>query len=349
VPQLIRDFYYIEPGNSGRGSFKFKRVDRDGLLHDPAEEEDASSLTVIRHYGDDDFDDCASSVLSDVPAVVAPIQRSQRRSSPKVHGAFIPLSKSVPTTQGIVMVATTCLVARLDQGYFRRTTLPEMIQRYFGTVASDFDFAVLRLATSEPIYGYSPRNADVKQAFFELNLDDLRAAPNQGHALIRPSLSHLINGQGNARASSGPWELRITRKGSSISSAVAGWRRQNVFLSASAEVLLLAAIGFLVASARKIQQLADQKMQFVAGVSHELRTPAAAIAVLARNQADGLAMNPDQVRKYGALMHQQSKRLVDMVEQILQFAGVHSAHRVAGRAEVDVPELIERIVAERRD
>jgi two-component system sensor histidine kinase SenX3 len=346
APQLIRDFYYFDSASSGRWSFK--RADRDGSLHNPAEG-DASSLTVVRHYNDDAFDDCASSVLSDVPAVVAPIPRRQLPSGPKVHHAFIPFSNSEPSTRGLVMSATMCLVARLDQGYLLRTTLPEMIQRYFGAVTSDFDFAILRFASSEAIYGRSPRNADVKQTFFELNLDDLRAAQNQGRALIRPSLSHLIDGQGNEPAGSGPWELQITRKGNSISSAVAGWRRQNVFLSASTEVLLLAAIGFLVGSARKMQQLADQKMQFVAGVSHELRTPAAAIAVLARNQADGLAMNPDQVRKYGALMHQQSKRLVDMVEQILQFAGIHSAHRMAVRTEVDVPELIERIFAARRD
>jgi|SRR5579871_846804 len=84
----------------------------------------------------------------------------------------------------------------------------------------------------------------------------------------------------NPKRPAGPqrWELRLARKGGPIDAAVAGWRRRNVLLSASVEGLLLAAIGFLLVSTRRMQKLAEQKMQFVAGVSHEFRTPLAAIA-----------------------------------------------------------------------
>jgi signal transduction histidine kinase len=154
--------------------------------------------------------------------------------------------------------------------------------------------------------------------------------------------------RGGGLLNSGYWELRIARKGGPIDSAVAGWRRRNVLASASVEVLLLAAIGFLLVSTRRMQKLADQKMQFVAGVSHELRTPLSAIAVLSRNQADGLITGADRIQQYGELIHQESRRLQEMVEQTLQYAGIESGRRKPSLAEVNVAQVIETVVAARR-
>jgi signal transduction histidine kinase len=97
-----------------------------------------------------------------------------------------------------------------------------------------------------------------------------------------------------------------------------------------------------------MQRLADQKMRFVAGISHELRTPVAAIAMLSRNQADGLAAGPDRVKQYGELIHQQTRRLNDMIEQTLQYAGVHSGLPRRVREEIDMRSLVREAVEERR-
>ena len=98
-----------------------------------------------------------------------------------------------------------------------------------------------------------------------------------------------------------------------------------------------------------MQRLADQKMRFVAGVSHELRTPVSAIGMLSRNQADGLVTGPERVKQYGELIHQQSRRLNEMVEQALQYAGIQSGLRRPAKDDVDVRRLIEESVDARRE
>jgi len=95
--------------------------------------------------------------------------------------------------------------------------------------------------------------------------------------------------------------------------------------------------------------LADQKMRFVAGVSHELRTPVSAISMLSRNQADGLATGAERVKQYGELIHQQSRRLNEMVEQSLQYAGIHSGLRRRAGGQIDLRSLIEEAIDARRE
>ena len=126
-------------------------------------------------------------------------------------------------------------------------------------------------------------------------------------------------------------------------------RRRDLLLSIAVEAFLLAAIVFLVLGAQRMQRLADQKMRFVAGVSHELRTPVSAIAMLSRNQQDGLVAGADKVKLYGELIHQQSRRLNEMVEQTLQYAGIHSGLRRPLRNPVDLAALIREAVEARRD
>lgn len=148
----------------------------------------------------------------------------------------------------------------------------------------------------------------------------------------------------------GLWQLQIRdRSGLLDSSSLARWRQGNLLTSLAVELMLVASIAFLVLATRRTDLAARQKMQFVAGVSHELRTPVSAIAMLSRNQADGLVRTPEQVQKYGQLIHQQSQRLSEMVEQTLQFAGIYSNSRKPMLRTVPVAELLDGAVAARHD
>ena len=60
-------------------------------------------------------------------------------------------------------------------------------------------------------------------------------------------------------------------------------------------------------------------MDFVASISHELRTPLAAMLSAGQNIADGFA--PD-LRRYGSIITNQSRQLIDLVDQILLFAAM---------------------------
>jgi len=87
----------------------------------------------------------------------------------------------------------------------------------------------------------------------------------------------------------------------------------------------------LLAAARRAQVLARRQLEFVAGVTHELRTPLTAMRSAAQNLADGVVREPDQVKGYGALIEREGRRLSDMVEQALEYAGIQSGRGFARR------------------
>jgi two-component system, OmpR family, sensor histidine kinase SenX3 len=55
------------------------------------------------------------------------------------------------------------------------------------------------------------------------------------------------------------------------------------------------------------------------------------------------------VKQYGELMHQESRRLSDMVEKTLQYAGIHSGLRRKTNQPIDVAALLQQAVEARRD
>src|SRR5262249_14959047 len=79
---------------------------------------------------------------------------------------------------------------------------------------------------------------------------------------------------------------------------------------------------------------ADGQMGLGAGVPQERRTPVAVICPAAENLADGLVHEPAQVRRYGTVVRDEGRRLAEMVEQVLEFAGAYSGRRAYGRERV---------------
>jgi signal transduction histidine kinase len=99
-------------------------------------------------------------------------------------------------------------------------------------------------------------------------------------------------------------------------------------------LLLGVSIVLVTVSARRATELSERKMEFVAGVSHELRTPLAVIRSAAQNLADGSVASGAQVRRYGGLIETEGRRLEDLVEKVLELAGVQSRARRAPRERV---------------
>jgi signal transduction histidine kinase len=129
-------------------------------------------------------------------------------------------------------------------------------------------------------------------------------------------------------ASSAPrWRLVVKHPSGSLEGAVNAVRRRNLFISSSILAVLGASVGLLILSTRRAQELARQQMEFVAAVSHELRTPRAVIRSAGDNLADGVVRDDEQIRKYGDLVRNEGRRLTEMVEQILEFAGIQSGQR----------------------
>ena len=141
------------------------------------------------------------------------------------------------------------------------------------------------------------------------------------------------------------WRLLLEHPSGSLETAVNAVRRRNLVVSMSILAVLGASMGLLVLSTRRAQRLARQQMEFVAAVSHELRTPLAVIRSAGENLADGVVRDEPQIRRYGELVRSEGRRLSEMVEQILEFAGIHSGQRGMSLRPVAVAPLLHDVVS----
>ena len=137
------------------------------------------------------------------------------------------------------------------------------------------------------------------------------------------------------------WTLMLRHKQGSVESAVQANQRRNVFLSFGILGILGVGIMLIFTSAQRARNLADRQMNFVAGVSHELRTPLAVILSASQNLADGVVTDPKRLKKYGELISHEGRRLTDMIENMLELAGIQSGKKKYAREAIHVQELVD--------
>lgn len=142
-----------------------------------------------------------------------------------------------------------------------------------------------------------------------------------------------------------PWELVVKHRSGSLEIAVTSLRQRNLIISSSILLLLAVSMGMILVSTRRAQRLAKQQIEFVAGVSHELRTPLAVICSAGENLADGVVNKPEQIKRYGSLIKGEGRRLNDMVEQILEFAGWQSHRKTYQLQPTNVASLVENAIS----
>jgi two-component system sensor histidine kinase SenX3 len=169
-------------------------------------------------------------------------------------------------------------------------------------------------------------------------------------AAVQPRVDALIAGAtaaavAHAGASPAQWRLLVKHPSGSLEHAVNAVRRRNLLVSTSILGILGLSVGFLVVSTRRAQDLARQQLEFVATVSHELRTPLAVIRSAADNLADGIVNDEARIRQYGELVRREGLRLTDLVEQILEFAGLQSGQRTMTARPVSVSALVRDVAA----
>ena len=130
-----------------------------------------------------------------------------------------------------------------------------------------------------------------------------------------------------------------------IDQVVSSRKAANLFVGTGILIILLLSLFIMNRLYIRTKRLQLREREFVAGVSHELRTPIAVIHSSASNLARGLVTGPEKVRKYGATIEDQSKRLSRMVESILTLAGL-SQRGSREESLFDPQELIHQVAAE---
>ena len=276
------------------------------------------------------------------------------------------------------------LILLLDENELRQTVLPALADRYFPELGRDrYRVAIVDnkgvtvlnrgLAQGATL---DPRQADVVAPFFALRLESARSILPGGHLMTwsmpaasapgapapaNPAArgrgaggqmsvfveqrSTIDQGRGGVRVGLPGWQLLLQHADGSLEAAVTNARRRNLWLSFGILAVLAAGVCLIVMNARRSERLAAQQMDFVATVSHELRTPLAVIRSAAQNLAAGVVLDDTQTRRYGDLIEGEGRRLTDMVEQVLEFAGLGSGRKPAQAKPVSAAHVIDDTVS----
>jgi signal transduction histidine kinase len=96
--------------------------------------------------------------------------------------------------------------------------------------------------------------------------------------------------------------------------------------------------------ASEIQRARGSEQAFLADISHELRTPLTSIQGFAQAIVDGEARG-DAVSHVAEIIHRESRRLVRMVEGLLQVARLESGAQAIARDDIAPSGLLESAVA----
>jgi two-component system sensor histidine kinase SenX3 len=145
-------------------------------------------------------------------------------------------------------------------------------------------------------------------------------------------------------ATLGGWTIALRHGAGSLDAAVNQARRRNLLISFTILSVLAFGVGIIVANARRAEKLAAQQMDFVATVSHELRTPLSVIRAAAQNLSAGVVEDPGRAKRYGELIEAEGRRLTDMVEEVLEFAGLAGQRRPLALKAVDLVSLVRNVV-----
>jgi signal transduction histidine kinase len=289
-------------------------------------------------------------VAAEVPALVIPLNVLARRE---------------PGAPPAAPVAH--LVVRFDLKTIESEIFPELASRYFSN-PQGADYSVAVRVTGEPnkvLFLSDPRmtpasfgNGDFQVGMFSLRpFEEMRSFTAEAGLAGRrrasepPRPSHPprtamgLHGpppraEGHHHES-GPWQLIIKHRDGTLEEAVAAIRRRNLAVSLGILALLGATAGMMFVTTQRAQRLAHQQIEFVAGVTHELNTPLTAIRSAGQNLADGVVADPGQVRRYGALIESEGRRLSNMVGQALDFAGIQSGRRVYHPRAIEVSEIVD--------
>ncbi|MEM7588032.1 MAG: HAMP domain-containing sensor histidine kinase, partial [Acidobacteriota bacterium] len=144
------------------------------------------------------------------------------------------------------------------------------------------------------------------------------------------------------------WRLLVNHPEGSLDAVVARAHRNNLAISFGILLLLATSLLLMLLSTRRLQALAKQQLEFIAGVTHELLTPLAAMRSAGQNLADGVVSEPAQVQRYGRLIEDEGRRLTGMVGQVLEFAGMQAGRKTYSLRPADPGEILTRALDEYR-
>jgi len=341
-PKLVQSVYVAEPGDGGRLSLA--RIDpateRATAVEWPQDLLPIRSRLEAMKEGAPGTRFFPSPLESSLPALLVP-----------EHHRF----DADGTPPGVVVVV-------LDRRFLIDELFPDLAERSFG-VSRAQDIVVAVAGPGGLVYRSDPALPAARYLPGDLSVPLFGARHGEarrfGHE--RPPWPELGPPPGRersaARSRSGrsgepavinPWRVVVAHRDGSLEAAVQRVRWRNLAVSVGVLLLLATTFALLAASAQQARRLARQQIEFVAGVTHELNTPLAAVRSAGQNLADGVVSDPQQVKRYGALIEREGRRLSGMVAKVLEFAGIQSGNKTYRPEPVAVGDVVDEALADCR-
>ena len=235
-----------------------------------------------------------------------------------------------------------CLL-ELDRDYLLKQFLPSLITRNFS--APEMASYQVAIVTGQPrrlLYQSAPQlNAQMLSA---VDATILLFSPQipPGPGLRNPMRPVGAPPPPEPISPAHTWQIVAKHEAGSIAAVINAQRRRNLIIAFGMLLLLAGSALSLVWATQRTRALAQRQMEFVAGVSHELRTPLTVIQSAGFNLANGRVEEADRVRQYGAVIQTEGRRLSEMIEQMLSFAGLQSGRVRYDLAPTSLQEIIHR-------
>lgn len=357
-PQMIRDFYYVShnepPLRYDFAAREFRQVEATAEIKDIY---DKIPLA-------DDFKQLRKITVLNSLTLLVPTYRLITQEYVSSDGRRLKNSKAD---------ITGYLVVKLDEKVINQM-IGELMTRYFPDGNSSYNFSIVNNADSKIVYQTSAPpataedSADASVQLFDLNTESFNViVDNNKDDLItkfearklQPKIVEkdssepppenaviFTRNQPPPDEKSGAWTLDVRHVDGSLEKYITNTRRRNLAVSFGILGLLAVSIVLIFVSARRAQILAQRQMDFVSSVSHEFRTPLAVIYSAGENLADGVTHEKTQISRYGNLIKNEGRKLSQMVEQILEFAGARSGRKKYNFVETNVAEIIENALVE---
>ena len=233
-------------------------------------------------------------------------------------------------------------VLELDMPFIRGQLLPALASRYFTFSGGTGGYRVEVIATGDP--SRALYRSDASAPPIDLSTADATEPLMRLSGFEFPFgfRGGRVGGRGDDDLP-GRWQLLVQHQSGSLEAAVGAVRRRNLGISFGVLIMLGVSVALLTATTRKAERLAQQQMEFVAGVSHELRTPVAVIRSASENLSSGV-VSGDRVKRYGQMLEAEARRLSEMVERVLQYAGIESGLGLGARMPLAPAEIIETAI-----
>lgn len=106
----------------------------------------------------------------------------------------------------------------------------------------------------------------------------------------------------------------------------------------------------LKAALAKVEAASEAKSRFLYGVSHELRTPLNGVLGLSElMRQEALGALPDPYRKFTGEIHRNGERLLELVSDLLDIAGIEQGEMRLEEADLDLDDMLASIEARHRE